>query len=349
MIKRDRTINLNGLVLAGFLLFIPGISGSQESSFVGEWLLWVESDNRIGKPAYGSLVFEDVEGSLSVYIDGGSVDLLELNGDQIRFDFDWSDLPDTVHLSVLEGTLNGGVIEGVATENGEDRGAWRATRILQRDTSLLVPDPVDFTGIWSGPSILSKHAFNLTEAGKISDASYDSTIDDPILRCVSDGLIRMSHGPFGIEVVEREGRVIVLHEDLHEVRRIYMDGRGFSEGIESADLAMGYSIGRWEGATLVVETRGLKRTIWDAGGMPTSSGAIVTEHWYLDDIGQLHVEFSLDDPVNYTRPVLMHTVRTKQPIDVDILEYSCDPHAFYRSLQLEGRLEEYWGRSTNRR
>ena len=83
--------------------------------------------------------------------------------------------------------------------------------------------------------------------------------------------------------------------------------------------------------------------------MPTSSGAIVTEHWYLDDIGQLHVEFSLDDPVNYTRPVLMHTVRTKQPIDVDILEYSCDPHAFYRSLQLEGRLEEYWGRSTNRR
>ena len=81
MIKRDRKINLNGLVLAGFLLFIPGISGSQESSFVGEWLLWVESDNRIGKPAYGSLVFEDVEGSLSVYIDGGSVDLLELNGD----------------------------------------------------------------------------------------------------------------------------------------------------------------------------------------------------------------------------------------------------------------------------
>ena len=60
-------------------------------------------------------------------------------------------------------------------------------------------------------------------------------------------------------------------------------------------------------------------------------------------------EFSMLDPVNYHRAVEMHTLRLKQPADVDPREYSCDPHAFYRSLQLEGRLDEYWGRSGNRR
>ena len=331
------------------LLCFPLLGLAQPSPFLGEWLLWLENDNRIGVPAVGSLVFEDAAGGLAIYIDGGPVNLLALDGNTIRFYFDWSDLPDRVHLSILEGTLENGVIEGRATENGEDRGAWRATRMPSRDTAGLAAQPVDLTGIWSRPSILSKHEFDLTEAGEASNATYDPTIDDPILRCVSDGLIRMSHGPFHIEVVQGAGRLFVLHEDLHEVRRIYLDGRDFPPDIEAADLAMGYSIGRWEGSTLVVESRGLKRTVWDAGGMPISAGASVTERWYLDDEGQLHVEFRLLDPVNYHRPAQMHTVRQKLPDDAAIQEYSCDPHAFYRSLQLEGRLDEYWGRSGNRR
>ena len=324
------------------------MAAAQQNEFVGEWLLWLENDNRIGVPAVGSLVIEGAGDSVAIYIDGGPVNLLELDGNRIRFDFDWSDLPDLAHLSILEGTLQNGVMEGAVTEDGEDRGAWRATR-KPPPAQDLTPDPVDLTGIWGRPAILSKHHFDLTEAGEASNATYDPTIDDPILRCVSDGLIRLNHGPFAIEVAEREGRLYVLHEDLHEVRRIYLDGRGYPEGIDDFGLAMGYSIGHWEGSTLVVESRGLKRTVWDAGGMPISAGARVTERWYLDDMGQLNVEFRLIDPVNYHRPVEMHTVRRKRPDDGEIMEYSCDPHAFYRSVQLEGRLDEYWGRSGNRR
>ena len=76
----------------------------------------------------------------------------------------------------------------------------------------------------------------------------------------------MSHGPFSIEIVEGHDRLIILHEDLHEVRRIYMDGRPFPEDIDNARLAMGFSVGHWEGSTLVIETRGLKRALWDAAG-----------------------------------------------------------------------------------
>ncbi len=336
------------LLSATCLVLIPIVSAPQESGFAGDWLLWLESDNRMDHSAYGSLVFEQAEGGLAAFIDGGSVNILEVDGNRIRFDFDWSDRPDKLHISILEGTLSDGVIEGRATENGEDRGAWRATPARLQDTTGLPPEPVDLTGVWGLPSILSKHTFELTEAGRVADDAYDPTIDDPILRCVSDGLIRMSHGPFHIEVVEGEGRVIVLHEDLHEVRRIFTDGRSFPSGIASANLAMGYSIGRWEGSTLVVETRGLKPSVWDASGMPISPDAIVTERWYIDDASELHVEFALEDPVNYRRPVEMHQVRPRMPDDAGLNEYSCDPHAFYRSLQLEGRLEEYFGRSGNR-
>ncbi|MFL2547060.1 MAG: hypothetical protein ACJ0SL_06825 [Candidatus Rariloculaceae bacterium] len=333
--------------ITSVLLFIPLAVSAQQSEFLGEWLLWLESDNRMGRPAYGSLVFEQDGDDLAIYIDGGPVNLLSLDGNRIRFDFDWTDLPDRVHISILDGELNDGVIEGRATEDGEDRGIWRATRVERRQTPLP-PDPVDFSGIWGPSAILSKDSFDLTAVGREADELYDPTIDDPILRCVSDGLIRMSHGPFHIEIIAREDRTIVLHEDLHEVRRIYTDGREFPEGIEDAWLAMGYSIGHWEGSTFVIETRGLKKTVWDASGMPISVAAVVTERWSFDDEGQMHIEFSLDDPVNYNRPVMMHQARQRQPDDTYISEYSCDPHPFYRSLLLEGRLEEYWGRSQNR-
>ncbi len=330
------------------LMMMPLTSAAQDSPFLGEWLLRLDQDNRIGRSAYGSLVFELGTGGLEAYIDGGSVNVLEIDGTRIVFDFDWSDLPDARHLSILEGALANGVITGTATENGEDRGGWRAMRSERRDTVGLAPEPVDLTGIWSRPAILSKHEFEVTAAGRAADERYDSTIDDPILRCVSDGLIRMSHGPFHIEVVSMPNKIIVLHEDLHEVRRIYTDGRDFPADIEYANLAMGFSIGRWEGSTLVVESRGLKPSVWDAAGMPISSDAVVTERWYVDDAGELHVEFSLDDPVNYHRPVEMHGVRSPLPPSTLIPEYSCDPHAFYRSLQLEGRLDEYWSRGANR-
>lgn len=350
-LRRLETIALKVCTVLAMLFFalalLPTMAASQENAFVGEWLLWLERGNA-RRPAYGTLTIEPSDGGVNVYIDGGPVNLLSLEDDRIRFDFDWTDVGDQVHLSLLEGVLDDGVLTGTVAEEGEPRGAWRATPKPMPENPPAAPDPVDLTGIWGGPAIISKYSFDLTEAGRAAQAAYDSTIDDPILRCVSDGLMRMSHGPFDIEIVEARDRIIVLHEDLHEVRRIFMDGRGFPDGIDDAHLSMGYSLGRWEGSTFVIETRGLKRAVWDAAGMPFNAGAVVTERWYLDDDGILHIEFSLSDPINYRRPILMHQVRERLPDDSEVGEYSCDPHAFYRGLQLDGRLEEYWGRSGNR-
>jgi len=323
----------------------PLFAVAQERAFVGDWLLWVESGYE-ARPAYGTLAIEETDGKLALYVEGGPVNLLELDGDRIRFDLDWLDLRDAPRLSVLQGVLASGVIEGTVTEGGEDRGAWRATRIAARDSAAPAA-PVDLAGIWGEPDYIGKQVFDLTDAGRAANEAYDETLDDPILRCVSDGLIRMSHGPFDIEVLAAGNRLVMLYQDMHEVRRVYFD-RDFPASVGRMHESMGYSIGHWEGSTLVIETRGLKKGVWDAPGMPISSDGVFTERWYLDDDGRLHIEFSLDDPVNYHRPALMHQIRSKQPDDKEIPTYSCDPHSFYRGLDLEGRLEEYWGRSRQR-
>ena len=326
-------------------LLLPMGVGAQQNGFVGVWQLWVESGYEF-RPAYGTLVIEDTDDALALYIDGGPASLLELEGDRIRFELDWVDLRDTTRFSILEGELVDGVMHGTATEVDVDRGAWRATRIPDPDPDEL-PNPVDLTGIWGEPDYIGKHLFDLTEAGRVADEAYDETMDDPILRCVSDGMIRMSHGPFDIEVLDAGNRFVMLYQDMNEVRRVYLD-RDFPDGIGGYNQSMGYSVGHWEGSTLVIETRGLKKGVWDAPGMPISSDAVFTERWYLDDEGLLHIEFSMEDPENYHRPALMHQIRIKQPDDHEIPPYSCDPHPFYRGLDLEGRLEEYWGRSRNR-
>lgn len=333
---------LGAIILA---LSVPALTAAQEDAFVGVWELWVESGYEL-RPAYGTLAIEDAGDGLTFYVDGGPVNLLEFDGDRVRFDVDWIDLRDAPRVSILEGVLESGVLQGTATEDGEDRGAWRATRIPDRDPDEP-PIPVDLTGIWGEPDHIGKEAYDLTMAGRAANEVYDETLDDPILRCVSDGMIRMSHGPFDIEVLDAGNRIVMLYEDMHEVRRVYLD-RDFPEGIEDMNESMGYSIGHWEGSTLVIETRGLKRGVWDAPGMPISTDAVFTERWYLDDDGALHIEYSMADPENYHRPALMHQIRYKQPDDKEISSYACDPHSFFRGLDIEGRLEEYWGRSRHR-
>lgn len=332
------------------LLAAPLIAAAGPEDFEGEWLLALE---RAATIDFGTLEFEPSPEGLQAYIDGGPVDLRFGEDDSVTVTLDWSDSGDRLHESLLEGRLSDGMITGRILEAGDQVGTWRAVpekdraRILKE--SALPPDLIDLSGTWSvGSRGTHKDSFDLTEAGRAADDAYDPTLDDPHLRCVSGGLIRMLDGPFPIEIIPRKDHLLVLFQYFEEQQRIYMDGRSFPEDVDSLQSAMGYSIGRWEGPTLVVETRGLSEALWDSRGMPTSADARVTQRLYLDESGNLHNEITLVDPQNYKRPVLRHAYWTYDP-DAEQQEYDCDPHSFYRSLDIEGRLEEYWGRSRTRR
>ena len=314
-------------------------TAAQNVDFAGKWLLALEYETVTD---YGILEIADSEGERQVFIDGGPVNLLNLDGNRIVFDFDWTDSADRLRISELSGEHLGDRMSGPMTEGGEPTGNWSAEPWSEHPQAGADPAPLDLSGVWSSVSRgTHKDAFALTPAGAAINDAYDATLDDPHLRCVSGGAVRMEDGPFNYEIVNRGDHILILYHYFNESRRIWMDGREFPEGIENAWLPMGYSIGHWEGSTLVIETRGMKPTLWDAAGMPVSASAVLIERKYLDEAGRLHTDYVLNDPANYERPVYRHAYRERSP-DSGLEWYSCDPHTFYRSLQLEGRLEEYW-------
>jgi hypothetical protein len=85
----------------------------------------------------------------------------------------------------------------------------------------------------------------------------------------------------------------------------------------------GYSTGRWEGDTLVVETAGFRDGLWaDFNGSPLTDRARMTERFRRPNYGTLEIQVTIDDPKAYTRP---WTVSLNQHIalDMDLLEYAC--------------------------
>jgi len=318
-----------------------------EEDFNGTWLFWL--DHSPGGYSYGTLVIESAGGNVSAWIDGGPVPV-SVDGESITLGFDWDDGGGTVYVSELEGRLVDGAIEGREVRDGEDTGSWWARPRSGPPGTGEPARPADLSGIWSMRTTdgTGKNTFDMTPEALEYQQAFDARFDDPVLRCVSDGLIRQTGGPFAKEIIQQAGQITILYEDMHEIRRIYLD-REFPEDVEFLSEALGYSIGHWEGSTLVVETRGLKEALWHrAGGKPVSAEARVTEYMYIGDDGNLHVELELDDPVNYHRPPLRHTVFSSAP-GYEFNYYSCDPDAFYRGLYLEGQLDLYYQRSRYRR
>jgi hypothetical protein len=305
----------------------------------GNWLLTVTER---GRNHTGVLTFERTKTGLAAFVDGGPV-ALTLENDQIELDIDYRDGGGRLLNRHLNGRIGSKEMSGKLTLSLDaPPGSWHAVRIIEEDTSRLKPRPVDLSGIWSrtSPGISKVHLDYTDHARQMVD-NY-SYLDDPALRCVSPGLVRVSGWPYPLEILQSDDRVTILYESFHEVRRIFLDGREISEDLPNR--AMGYSLGHWEGSTLVVETDKLKPGFVDLAGQPLSEHAHVVERMSLSDDGQtLRSELTLYDPENYKRPVTRYRTWNRTPETV-ILEYDCDPYAFFRGLELEGKLDEYWSR-----
>lgn len=337
--------------LAGVLatLLLAGSAGAQDS-VVGTWRLTVDRGNA---PRVGILEINQADGGYAAFIDGGPAPI-QVDGDNVVITMDWEDGGGLLQSSTLQGSLADGALSGPQLdEQGADEGMWRAVPEVSRVTGAP-PAPVDFTGVWFNSTFdgTAKYTFTMKDEAKEFQANFNPMLDDPSLRCVSDGLPRVTGGPFAMEVMqpslEPDARVTMLYEDMHSIRRIWMDGRAFPDDVMDMYSSMGYSIGHWDGSTLVIETKGLKDAIWHRSGTPTSYEATITEHIYKVDDDTIWIDMILDDPANYERPLLRTTVWEARP-GFEIQEYACDPHAFYRAIALDGRIDEYWGRAEYRR
>jgi len=154
---------------------------------------------------------------------------------------------------------------------------------------------------------------------------------DPGYNCIPPGTPRVFAIGRPFEIVQVPGRVFILYEWDHTVRRIYTDGRKHPEGY--FPTFMGWSIGKWEGDTLVVDTVGLNDKTWmDGIGTPHSDELRVTERIRRRDRDTLEIEFRFDDPKAFTKPWGGKKTFRLRP-DWEVLEHTnCEDHLIEEHL-----------------
>ena len=144
-------------------------------------------------------------------------------------------------------------------------------------------------------------------------------IDNPRYQCLPDGPNYSTEQGFK-RILQTPAMIAILQEDLTH-RQIHMDGRALET--DPNPSWMGYSVGRWEGDTLVVETNGFNDRTWLIQGYPHTEALRMTERFRRTDFGHLEIAVTFDDPKAYNKPWTL-AVSARLAADTEILEAVCN-------------------------
>ena len=140
--------------------------------------------------------------------------------------------------------------------------------------------------------------------------------------CLPQGIPRIDATPNPFKIVQEPDLVVILYEAFGQFRQIYLDGRSLPK--DANPTWLGYSIGRWEGDTLVVESTGFNGKTWlDQTGHPTTEALRVTERYHRRDFGHLDIQVTINDPKAYTKPWTVTEPMQLLP-DTDLIEFVCN-------------------------
>lgn len=144
---------------------------------------------------------------------------------------------------------------------------------------------------------------------------------NPSLNCLPDGTPHADLLPEPFKIIQTPREIVMLYEVETTFRQVHLDGR--KQLIDPSPTWMGYSVGRWDGDTLVVDTLGFNGQSWlDARGHGHSEDMRVEERFHRRDFGHLEVELTITDPKTFTMPITIHFVEGLLP-DTDLLEHYC--------------------------
>jgi len=214
-------------------------------------------------------------------------------------------------------------------------------------TSAAPPAPPDLSGVWTwhiepGKSPFappgSRSNLPLTDEGRKKVEAYRALVgpdDNPGAHCLGSGMPESMtfSGGYPMEIIQRPEQITVIYEAHSEIRRLYFGAKILPEA-DRVPSRGGYSTARWEADTLVVETTSLKEQ--EDQSYPHSDQARITERYHLtsDPKGNrvLEVQWTLTDPVFYSRPVSAEKKWTFDPKGV-LLPYECNEEAWLDRLE----------------
>jgi len=153
----------------------------------------------------------------------------------------------------------------------------------------------------------------------------DNQKDNPDAHCLPMGFMQLHGHPQPRKIVQTPKLIVIMYEGNQGLRQIFTDGRPLPEVNE--DLQpwwYGYSVGHWEGDTLVVESVGFRDDGWlDVYGSPLTDKGKLIERWRRPDFGHLEIDVTVDDPKAYTKPFTVR-VSHKIMLDEELIEFICN-------------------------
>ena len=149
-----------------------------------------------------------------------------------------------------------------------------------------------------------EYVWPLTPAGQAAKDAWDPLTDDPALRCIPPGIPVAMDNPYPIDFTEQGDDIIMRLEEWDGVRTIHMNPD--ASAADRPASHMGFSVGHWEGNTLIVTTTDVDYPFFDDVGTPQSPEAEILERFSLsDDESRLDWQATITDPVNFTEPVTL--------------------------------------------
>ncbi len=208
---------------------------------------------------------------------------------------------------------------------------------LQAPARRMADGHPDLQGFWM-PVPLTKYLLNLAADMKPEEIPltpwgaqiYKERIanngkDHPGVSCLPSGIPEKDNIPDGLKVVQTPDLIVFLHDSRTIFRQIFTDGRKHPK--DPQPTWQGYSIGTWDGDTLVVDTIGQNGKTWlDMRGLPGTEQLRVIERFHRPTIGHMDVKVTIDDPKAYTRPWDVNMAWTLIP-DTDVIESICEENS----------------------
>jgi hypothetical protein len=153
----------------------------------------------------------------------------------------------------------------------------------------------------------------------------------PSERCLTRGVVDFDTIPMNIKFIQTPGTIVVLYEEYNHFRQIFMDGRPLPKPTQPAYL--GYSVGHWDGDTLVVDTTGFNDIGWlDNNGHPQTESMHVTERLHRRDFGHMDLTITIDDQKAYTKPWTVTVAGFNLLPDEELIENICENEKDYTHL-----------------
>jgi hypothetical protein len=154
--------------------------------------------------------------------------------------------------------------------------------------------------------------------------------DNPDANCLPMGYMQFHMHGQPRRMIQTPELVTIIYEANYGLRFIHTDGRPLPKQGDPTPWWYGYTVGHWEGDTLVTETNNFRDDGWlDVRGSPLTDQATIRERYRRPSFGRLEIDVTIDDPKAYTKAF---TVRVNQQIQVDteMIEFICNENQQFR-------------------